>query len=62
VTSLEYRAADTTCANHSSWVTPTTLRRLVLVWAADEGATISHVPDTPLNLHVTRPNLLLVLG
>jgi len=42
-------------------VTPTTLRRLVLVWAADDGATISHVPDTPFNLQATRPNSVLVL-
>ncbi len=58
---LEYRNADLSYATHSSLVTPTTLRRLVLVWAADDGATISHVPDTPFNLHVRRPNSVLVL-
>ena len=62
VTSLECRTADITYANHSSLMTSTTLRRLVLVWAADEGATISHVPDTPFSLHATRPTLLLVMS
>jgi len=32
-----------------------------LVWAADGVAAISDVPGIPVDLHGTRPNLLLVL-
>ena len=34
-----------------SLLTATTFRRLVLVCAAVDGATISEVPDTPFSLH-----------